>query len=124
MRLENETHELEVIAKAIRIISKGPTYEGLAKARLREALSYSGAARGGVLKCHRRSSVRKDRRHWMGIDSKRRNHLFDVLCTTKAVGLGLGLSISRKMIMIHGGHLWAKETTMHRATFVFTLPLR
>jgi C4-dicarboxylate-specific signal transduction histidine kinase len=49
MRLESETLELEVIAKAVRIISKETSYQGLATALLREALCYSGAARGGVL---------------------------------------------------------------------------
>src|SRR4029450_592028 len=49
MRLESETHELEAIAKAFQIISKEISYEGLAKALLKEALSHSGAAGGGVL---------------------------------------------------------------------------
>jgi C4-dicarboxylate-specific signal transduction histidine kinase len=49
MRLESETHELERVARAFRIISKETGYQGLAKALLREALGYSGAARGGVL---------------------------------------------------------------------------
>ena len=49
MRLENETHELERLAKAFQIISKETTYQGLAKALLGEALCYSGAAQGGIL---------------------------------------------------------------------------
>src|SRR5215510_583581 len=49
MRLESETHELEAIAKAFQVISKEISYEGLAKALLKEALNYSGAVRGGVL---------------------------------------------------------------------------
>ena len=49
MRLESETRELEQIAKAFRIISKEISYQGLADALLREALDYSGAARGGIL---------------------------------------------------------------------------
>ena len=49
MRLENETHELELVAKAFQLISKETSYQGLAKALLREAVCYSGAARGGIL---------------------------------------------------------------------------
>ena len=49
MRLENETSELELIAQAFRAISKEISYEGLAKALLKAALGYSGAARGAVL---------------------------------------------------------------------------
>ena len=43
MRPESEAHELEAIAKAFQINSKEISYEGLAKALLKEALSYSGA---------------------------------------------------------------------------------
>ena len=49
MRLEDETHALELIARAFQIISKEVSYQGLAKALLGEALSYSGTARGGIL---------------------------------------------------------------------------
>src|SRR5258708_2269742 len=49
MRLENETSELELIAKAFRAISKEISYEGLAKAVLKAALGHSGADRGAVL---------------------------------------------------------------------------
>ena len=49
MKHENRALELELIAKALQTISKEISYQGLAKALLREALSYCGAARGGVL---------------------------------------------------------------------------
>jgi hypothetical protein len=49
MRLENETSELELVAEAFRAISKEISYEGLAKALLKAALDYSGAARGAAL---------------------------------------------------------------------------
>jgi len=49
MRLENETSEFELIAKAFQAISKEISYEGLAKALLKAALDYSGATRGAVV---------------------------------------------------------------------------
>jgi hypothetical protein len=49
MTLENETSELDVIAKALQAISKEISYGGLAKALLKAALGYCGAARGAVL---------------------------------------------------------------------------
>src|SRR5258707_1174331 len=49
MSLENETFELEAIAKAFRAISKEISYGGLANALLKAALGYSGAVRGAVL---------------------------------------------------------------------------
>ena len=49
MTLENETFELELIAKAFQAISKEISYRGLAKALLQAALGYSGAVRGAVL---------------------------------------------------------------------------
>ena len=60
----------------------------------------------------------------VGIVAASRERLFDALYTTKGEGLGLGLSICRKIITVHGGRLWVKENPTHGATFTFTLPLR
>jgi signal transduction histidine kinase len=60
----------------------------------------------------------------VGIASSSRERIFDALYTTKGDGLGLGLSICRKIIAVHGGRLWVEENTTHGATFVFILPLR
>ena len=59
----------------------------------------------------------------VGIASTRKERLFDPLYTTKGNGLGLGLSICRKIIAVHGGRLWVEENTEHGVTFTFTLPL-
>ncbi len=59
-----------------------------------------------------------------GIDPAIRERLFDPLFTTKDDGLGLGLSISRKIIGAHGGCLWLEKNTTHGAAFTFALPLR
>jgi signal transduction histidine kinase len=60
----------------------------------------------------------------VGIESANRERLFDALYTTKVEGLGLGLSISRKIISVHGGRLWVEENTTYGSTFTFTLPAR
>jgi signal transduction histidine kinase len=60
----------------------------------------------------------------VGIDPANSERLFDALYTTKGEGLGLGLSICRKIIAVHGGRLWLEESTTVGATFTFTLPLR
>lgn len=59
----------------------------------------------------------------VGIASTSMERVFDALYTTKGDGLGMGLSICRKIITVHGGHLWVKENTAHGVTFTFTLPL-
>lgn len=38
-------------------------------------------------------------------------------------GVGLGLGISRRLVELHGGRLWAESTSGFGATFHFTLPL-
>jgi len=49
--------------------------------------------------------------------------IFDTFSTTKPEGLGMGLSISRSIIISHGGHLWATANAQSRgATFHFSLP--
>ena len=60
----------------------------------------------------------------IGIEPASRERLFDALYTTKAEGLGLGLSICRKIISVHGGRLWVTENTTYGVTFAFTIPLR
>ena len=37
-------------------------------------------------------------------------------------GIGAGLTIARKIVERHGGHLWVRSTSGHGATFWFTLP--
>jgi C4-dicarboxylate-specific signal transduction histidine kinase len=60
----------------------------------------------------------------VGIEPSIKERLFDALNTTKMGGLGLGLSICRKIVAAHGGRLWVEESTTPGATFVFKLPLR
>jgi signal transduction histidine kinase len=38
-------------------------------------------------------------------------------------GTGLGLSLARKFVELHGGHLWVESTPGTGAKFVFTLPI-
>ena len=58
-----------------------------------------------------------------GPDPKSLERLFDAFYTTKAHGLGLGLSISRRIIEAHGGRLWATANAPRGAIFQFTLPV-
>jgi signal transduction histidine kinase len=60
----------------------------------------------------------------VGIDPANKARLFEALYTTKGNGLGLGLSICRKIVTVHGGRLWVEENTTHGTAFVFALPLR
>jgi PAS domain S-box-containing protein len=59
----------------------------------------------------------------MGVDPERAAHLFEPFYTTKAEGLGIGLSISRTIVEAHGGHLSAAANVPHGAVFRFSVPL-
>lgn len=49
--------------------------------------------------------------------------LFESFQTNKADGLGLGLSICRRIIENHGGRIWAESQSPRGAKFVFELPI-
>jgi signal transduction histidine kinase len=57
-----------------------------------------------------------------GIDPERIERVFDAFYTTKADGVGMGLSICRSIIDAHGGRLWADANEPRGAAFQFTLP--
>ncbi len=59
-----------------------------------------------------------------GLAPKVRDSLFQAFQTTKASGLGLGLSICRTVVERHGGRLWASANAPRGAVFQFTLPAR
>ncbi len=59
----------------------------------------------------------------IGLSAEELDKIFQPFYTTKADGLGMGLSICRSIIEAHGGRLWA-ENNLHRgAAFHFTLPV-
>jgi signal transduction histidine kinase len=58
----------------------------------------------------------------IGIDETTMEHLFHPFFTTKAGGMGLGLSLSRSIIAAHGGWIWATRKPDRGLTMSFTLP--
>jgi PAS domain S-box-containing protein len=59
----------------------------------------------------------------VGISADNADRLFNAFFTTKASGMGMGLSICRSIVEAHDGRLWATANTPHGATFQFTLPV-
>ena len=50
------------------------------------------------------------------------DQLFQPFMTTKAQGMGVGLSISRTIVEAHGGRIWVEAEPSGGTTFRFTLP--
>ena len=57
-----------------------------------------------------------------GVAANDLERIFESFHTTKAGGVGIGLSICRSIIDAHGGRLWAEAHQPRGAVFRFTLP--
>ncbi len=57
-----------------------------------------------------------------GIEEAIRHRIFDPLFTTKPAGMGMGLSICRRIVEAHGGRLRAAPCAPHGTEFRFTIP--
>lgn len=59
-----------------------------------------------------------------GIDDDIGDSIFSAVITTKAAGMGIGLSICRTIIEAQGGEIWLASSIAGHTEFRFTLPLR
>jgi signal transduction histidine kinase len=59
----------------------------------------------------------------IGIDETALDQVFQAFYTTKAAGMGMGLTIARAIVEAHGGRLEARNNPAGGATFSFTLPV-
>src|SRR5215831_9259483 len=60
----------------------------------------------------------------VGVPPEMIEQIFNPFFTSKPQGTGMGLAISRSIIVSHGGRLWAVSNPESGATFHFTLPTR
>ena len=58
----------------------------------------------------------------VGVDPAGSDRLFDPFFTTRAEGMGMGLSICRSIIEAHGGRIWVATNGAVGAVFLFALP--
>jgi len=64
----------------------------------------------------------------IGIDKRFHKKIFQLFqrlhASEEYTGVGIGLTLARKVIHRHGGTIWIKSTEENGSTFVFTLPKR
>lgn len=58
-----------------------------------------------------------------GISPEIAARLFQPFVTTKAEGMGIGLSVCRTIVEAHGGVLWMQPNSGGGCAFRFTLPM-
>ena len=58
-----------------------------------------------------------------GIKAEERDRIFNPFFTTKSVGMGLGLSLCRTIVLDHGGHLGLIKADSYGSIFEITLPI-
>jgi signal transduction histidine kinase len=57
-----------------------------------------------------------------GFEPAKKEKLFESFYTTREDGLGLGLSLARSIVTMHGGAIWAENRREGGAAFAFTVP--
>ena len=60
----------------------------------------------------------------VGLPSEQTEQIFNAFFTTKPHGTGMGLRISRSIVELHGGRLWAADNSPRGASFHFSLPTK
>ena len=58
----------------------------------------------------------------VGLTAESEIGLFSPFHSTKSTGMGMGLSISRSIVVSHGGQMWFTRNEGRGATFHFSLP--
>src|SRR5712664_1354898 len=59
-----------------------------------------------------------------GLPPQQTDQIFNAFFTTKPLGTGMGLRISRSILESHGGRLWAADNSPRGASFFLTLPAK
>jgi len=59
----------------------------------------------------------------VGVAPDTANQIFDTFFTTKPLGLGMGLSVSRSIVEAHEGRLWGSVNSDRGMTFTMALPI-
>lgn len=91
-----------------------------------EAMSSTEGPRVLAVSAHRHGSdtlLVEVRDTGAGIGTADRDRIFDAFHTTKPEGMGMGLAISRSIVEMHGGRLWATPNEDRGEIFRFTLPI-
>jgi len=107
-RIQIEQVVLNLVRNAMDVLEEGPA-DG------RELTIRTRADSGGTIEL-----TVEDTGEGFGADGSDR--IFELFFTTKADGLGMGLSISRTIIEDHGGRLWASPRPDGGAIFHVALP--
>jgi signal transduction histidine kinase len=57
-----------------------------------------------------------------GIDPSNHDHIFNPMFTTKARGMGIGLSVCQSIVKSHNGRIWVTRGIEKGSIFQFELP--
>jgi signal transduction histidine kinase len=95
---------------------------------IRNALDAMQAGAGSKLtistRCESEDTIRVDVADTgVGISPAIKTRIFEPLLTTKAEGMGVGLSIARSIVEAHHGRIWAEPNPGGGTVFSFVLPL-
>lgn len=93
--------------------------------RILEVDEFSGISRPfhkiGNYRTQRRACL--DRGYLSGISLANLNRIFRPMFTTKARGMGMGLSICKSIIESHNGRIWVSAGVHRGSIFQFELPI-
>ncbi len=127
----NMTIELEIASPLVEVTADADRIRQVLLNLINNAMKYARDGKKVTIKAMEKSGaiLIEVRDYGPGIPAEQKETLFEpgyqvAYREERSGGLGIGLSLCKMLVELHGGKIWAKSTVGKGSSFFFTLPLK